>query len=332
MKVPNTFAEIESDPDFSRLPYNEQNQLRDDWIRLRLRVSGKPRDESYFTQLQEEAYKNAPDFAKPQKPGFAARHPRVTAFFKTLYGAPMKALETPQQLVANLIDPIFSGDKPKSVKEALIRPFQRTGEWMVGEREETELPGGAITRVATDPLSVIPLVQSVRAIGAGREAVRQFGKGALAPKELKEFIRGYREKLLRSPTRVAAEKEIFKEIPRSWATFSPEQRQIYKDIISAGQRYVPKEELQPIAETLANATKGEAAQAIRILQGGNMNKINSLKAWANRAEWKRGKFGQPLKAAPQATPPGGTASVVEEATSPGTWADYINKMMQSPEL
>lgn len=329
------FAIIENAPKWQELTLPEQNKIRRSWVVWRMSVSNRPRDPILRKQLETEAFASAPEFTRPLAPSWRERHPSLYALGATAVGTPVRLLETPQQLVASLVDPILRGKRYPAtfggVLQALREPFQRTGEWMVGEREETELPGREITRVLTDPLMYTPLGElaaarlAAKAAPVGVKMIPPLGRRAVA-RETKAIL-----------TRPGLAEQLG-EIPRSWATWSPESRGIYSQIMKVGQRYIPKDQLQRVAETLVNAGPEQSAVGVKILQEGNLNKIRSLIGWAESPAWSRKALRGVKKVKEIVPPPTGKGpaeaakSIAEEISQPGSYADYLAAMMEIPTL
>lgn len=334
MALAENFAIIENDPDWKELTLPEQNQIRREWIIKRQSVSNRSRDPALRKQLETEAFAGAPEFARPLDPDFWERNPRLTGALKTAYGVPMKLLETPQQLVANIINPALRGERYPATfggaLQSLIEPLKRTGEWMTSQREETELPGGEISRFVTDPLmytgvgELAAVRAAKRGIPAGVKAIPSLGKKA-AERELKATL---------SKPGLS---QIIEEIPRSWATWDLENRSLYTQIMQRGQQHIPKEQLQRVAETIVNAPPEEAKAAFQLLQSGKPNDLRKLVAWTEAPYWKRkilgkaGKGGSAVKT-PTGAAEGGGKTVVEEMNQPGGLADYMERLMTAPSL
>jgi hypothetical protein len=238
---------------------------------------------------------------------FSGRHPGLVGGAKAVGGAVMKGLELPQQMVANVLAPAIRGEKA-TPGEALTKPFERTARWIRGESEPTELPGGEISRMVTDPLmytGVGPAVKAARYaknIPAGVRAIPPLvGKAAAG-----ELAGGL------AP-------QVALEIPRSWATFSPVQRVAYRRVMTLGRQWFQPDELKEVAETIANLGEHQAAGALKNL--GNVqdrNAARSILKWARQKSWERPPTwvkGKPkeeavkaAEAAQQATPPPGAAA------------------------
>ena len=338
MAVAANFGLIENDPQWKELTLPEQNQIRRAWVGRRMAVSNRPSDAGLQQKLEAEAFQGAPEFARPYKPSWKERHPSLYAAGETAYGVPMKTLETLQQTVANLLDPILKGKRYPAtfggLLQSLREPFQKTGEFMTGEREATELPGGEVSRIVTDPLMYTGLGE----IAAAKMAARGAPAGVkMLPKLGRKAVGEVTRKALTSP----GTSQWVSEIPRSWSTWNEPQRSIYKLFMQRGQQHLPKEQLQRVAETLTNAGPEEGRAALKILSEGDKNKIRSLSSWAEQPSWGR-KALKGAKPAGKAAQPGATGvgpevggagkTVVEAINEPEGYADILRQMMEEPSL
>jgi len=334
MAIQRTFEDVKRvlGEDWNTLTLPEQNEIRNEWVARLVTASNKVRDPAFRKSLEDEAFADAPEFARPYQPSWKERHPSLYAAGATAVGTPMKVLETPQQIVANLLDPILKGKRYPAtfggILAALKEPFQKTGEWMGSQREETELPGGGVTRMVTDPLMYTGLGElaatrmaaraappGVKMLPLGRKAAEKIGKIFMKP-GLEQWVG---------------------EIPRSWATWDQPNRQLYSQIMQMGQQYIPKDQLQRVAETIVNVGPEQGAQAVKILREGNTNRIRSLVSWAEMPSWSRkvlkgGKKAAQAGVADGEEVGGAAKTVVEEASQPGDWANYLQKMMETPTL
>lgn len=341
MPVPQNFSIVEQHPRFQAMSLSQQNKVRRDWIQDTLRYSNRPKDPVLEKHLEDEAFKGAPEFARPYQPSWKERHPSLYAARATAIGTPMKVLETSQQVVANLLDPILKGKRYPATLGGLLQslkePFQKTGETMTSQREDTELPGGEITRTITDPLMYTGLGELAATKMAARAAERLASGVKLLPKLGRKAAGEVTRKALTSPGTA----EWVSEIPRSWSTWNEPQRAVYKMFMQEGTQHIPKEQLKRVAETLTNAGPEQGASALKILREGNKNKIRSLISWAEQPSWGR-KAIKGAKQTAKVAQPGATGigvevggagkTVAEEISQPGNLADYIQQMMETPTL
>lgn len=334
MPLPEIFDVIRSDPEWREFSPREQTQVRAKWVQRRLISSTNPNDPKLKAQLVEDAYRDAPEWLKPIQPVSEGRAAwegvKGTAgeIGGRLWDAGMRTLRTPQQLIANLLEQTMSGitgyEKPKSPLEAFVRPFKRTAETAMGRREPTKLAEGEflepLSETITDPLMYVgvglaPRVRDIsrlaklRKAGVTRPIPPLYGRAAREAGEAASVLK---------PGAMA---EI-EAIPRGWATMTPQQQGIYKQVMQAGRANITKDQLQRVAETVANASPEEAQSVIEALASGNKNKIRSVITRTETPGWKR----TPLKGGRVKPPTATEVPIAEELNRPGGLAEAMEKM------
>jgi len=340
MPLPDTFGPIRSHPRWAELSLPEQNQIREAWAQSRLLASDDPRNPKLYKSFLDEAYLDAPEWAKPMQsltPGkirWSALKGTAGEFGKEFIGAGGRVLGVPQQFVANLIEQGvggFSGyEAPeKSLKgavETVTRPFKRTYETAMRLRPPTELsetPGLEILgETVTDPLmyvgvGLLPRIRDARKFALLRKAGVTKAIPSLYGKESREALR----------TATHLPPSVFSEIgelPRSWATFSPQQQSLYKQVISLGKANIPRDQLKRVAETVAN-NPDEGEKVLGLLKAGKDKGIESIISWAESASWKRptirGRIKPPTSGIKAPLPAG-------DINEPGYLADSIEAIVR----
>jgi hypothetical protein len=345
--VEKNFQMIRDDPEWQSLSFQQKHQVRQQWVNKMMGGSVKP-DPARRKMLEEEAFEDAP-WSKTPEPGFFERNPRLRGVAATAIGVPLKILGTPGQLTSNLLDPITSGKKrPLTLRgalESIKEPFERTGRWMTGgwETEATQPFGAskdplvqtaiALGETAIDPLAYmgVPsyLKESKRIAGFGEKV------GKVIPRLTEKSIQAERA------AQVAKAGGVGAEIPRSFTTFSPQQRGAYQQVMAAGRRWFDRDELRDVAETIANLPEKQASSALKKLQAVEKgNDARSILAWARKSAWERpSRWWKPGAADAEgafkeaAKKVGVSDEAIAEATSKiGDWSNYITEMMKEPTL
>jgi len=293
MPLPGTFDKIRAHPKWKKLMPGERNELRNLWVVERMEAANMPNDPELFKDLFTQAYKDARPWEYPQMPLSEGE-----VSWEALKGA-MEEMFTPslrlgrsgQQLVTHLLKGLGEKEEvsPRGAARAVVKPFQRAGEYFLGRREYTPFfkdPTLQLTAdIATDPLTYIGvgLAPRIRDISKIPKVIR-----AGVTKPIPQLYGRAAREELKAATRLtpslAAE---LGQIPRSWATFSPAQQHIYKKVMEIGKRHLDPEQLRGVAESVANASKEEAAMAIKKISSGERSQIRSVVAWAGAPAWKR---------------------------------------------
>lgn len=336
MALPQIFDVIRSDPEWNEFSPREQARIREKWVQKRLLASGKAQDPELKKQLIEDAYRDAPEWQKPTAPlteGQAAWKGVKGTAGEMLGGAldvGVRTLRTPQQLIANLIEQTvggFSGyDAPKSVGEAVTRPFKRTLETTMGKREPTKLTEdeggflGTAAEVVTDPLTYVGagLAPKIRDISRLAKLKKAGVTTAIPPLYGRQAREATKAATILKPGETLG-------IPVSWVNMTPQQQGLYQKVMQAGRANIEKGQLQRVAETVANASPEEAQSILNTLASGNKNKIKSVIAWTEAPAWKRGSM-KSVKGGRVKPPTAGEVPIVEDLNRPGGLADVIAAM------
>jgi len=339
MPLPEMFDVIRNDPEWREFTIPEQNLMREKWVTKRLIAAGKSQDQAYKKTLIDEAYRDAPEWSKPVQPmteGEAAwKGVKGTAgqMLGEAWGGAMRTLRTPQQLVANLLEQTMGGftgyEKPTSPLEALVRPFKRTAETHMGTREPTKLTERGegfletMGEAITDPLMYtgVGLAPRVRDISRLAQLRKAGVVKAVPPLYGREARAAGKAATLLKPGMMGE----LEAIPRGWATMTPQQQSLYKQVMQIGRPHFDKTQLQRVAETVANAAPEEAQPILEALASGNKNRIRSILTWTESPMWKKNVF-KSGKAAKVKPPTAGATSIVEELNRPGGLADAMESI------